>query len=60
MKGYIKEKTIVLDGPLPPELKEGERVEVLVIPVTKKHNFPTFQLGVKDEAVNRESIYERD
>ncbi|MBD2772294.1 hypothetical protein [Iningainema tapete] len=60
MKGYIKGKTIILEDKLPDDLNEGEQVEVIVIPLKKKYNFPTFQLGVKDEYLTREKIYERE
>lgn len=60
MKGYIKGKTIILEDKLPDDLNEGEQVEVIVIPLKKKYNFSTFQLGVKDEYLTREKIYERE
>ncbi len=60
MKGYIKGKMIVLHEQLPDNITDGEQVEVIIIPLTKKYNFPTFRLGVKDEYLKREVIYERD
>lgn len=61
MKGYIKGKTIILEDTLPPDLTEGEQVEVIIIPLTKKkYNFPTYKLEIKDESLKREIIYEHD
>lgn len=60
MKGYIQGKTIILEDQLPDDLNEEEQVEVIVIPLKKKYNFPTFQWDVKDEYLRREKIYERD
>lgn len=61
VKGYIKGKTIILEDTLPAELTEGEQVEVIIMPLTKKkYNFPTFKLGIKDESLKREIIYEHD
>ena len=58
MKGYIKGKSIILKDSLPLGFNEGEEVEVIVMPVKKKYNFPTFKLGIKDESMRRERIYE--
>jgi hypothetical protein len=61
MKGYIKDKTIILFDALPETIKDGDEVEVTIIPVAKPtYPFPTFNLGVKDEYLNREKIYEPD
>jgi hypothetical protein len=60
MKGYIKGKTIILNEPLPADINEDEEIEIIIISRKKKYNFPTFKLGIKDEALNREAIYERD
>lgn len=61
MKGYIKGTTIILEDTLPADLTEGEQVEVVIIPLTKKkYNFPTYKLDIKDESLKREIIYEHD
>ena len=61
MKGYIQGKTIILLEPLPENLREGDEVDVsIAIKPPKKYPFPTFKLGVKDEYLNREKIYEED
>jgi hypothetical protein len=61
MKGYIKDKTIVLLDALPETVKDGDEVEVTIIPVHQPtYPFPTFNLGVKDEYLNREKLYEPD
>ncbi len=59
LKGYIKGKNLILLETLPENLQEGDEVEVSITPITQKsYPFPTFQLGVKDEFLNREKIYE--
>lgn len=61
MKGYIKGQSIILLDELPDNLKEGDRVEVSITVITKQqYPFPTFDLGVKDEYLKREKIYEPD
>lgn len=61
MKGYIKNKTIVLIDPLPENLQDGDEVEVSVTPAPKQNlPFPTFNLGIKDEYLERDRIYEQD
>ncbi len=61
MKGYIKNKTIVLIDPLPEDLQDGDEVEVSVTPAVKQTlPFPTFNLGIKDEYLERNRIYEQD
>lgn len=61
MKGFIKDKTIILTEPLPKDLQDGDEIEISIIQVRKKsYPFPTFDLGVKDEYLNRERIYESD
>ncbi|MBA3920661.1 MAG: hypothetical protein H0X31_02710 [Nostocaceae cyanobacterium] len=60
MKGYVKGTMIVLQEQLPDNITEGDQVEVIIIPLTKKYNFPTFKLGIKEEYLKREIIYERD
>ncbi len=60
MKGYIQGKTIILLENLPDHLKEGDQVEIsLAAKPQKKYPFPTFNLGVKEEYLNREEIYEQ-
>jgi len=55
MKGYfdIQGQTIILLEPLPENLRES-----IALNPPKKYPFPTFQLGVKEEYLNRETIYE--
>ena len=59
MKGYIKGKNIILLENIPENLKEGDEVEILITPISEEnYPLPTFELGVKDEYLNREKIYE--
>jgi ribosomal protein L21E len=61
MKGYIRNRQIVLVDELPEGLKDGDEVEISITPVSKsQYPFPTFKLGVKDEYLKREKIYESD
>ncbi|MBD1847114.1 hypothetical protein H6F89_27660 [Cyanobacteria bacterium FACHB-63] len=61
MKGYIKNKTIILIDPLPDNLQDGDEVEVSVTPAPKQAlPFPTFNFGIKDEYLERDRIYEQD
>lgn len=61
MKGYIQDRRIVLVDELPEELKDGDEVEISIIPVSKpQYPFPTFKLGIRDEYLKREKIYESD
>jgi predicted DNA-binding antitoxin AbrB/MazE fold protein len=62
IKGVVKGNSIILQEPLPePELKEGEQVEVIILPSKRPaHRFRTFQLGVKEEALDRERLYGED
>ncbi|MGL4884342.1 MAG: hypothetical protein ACRC8K_25300 [Waterburya sp.] len=61
MKGYIKGKNIILLENIPENFKEGEEVDILIAPIpVENYPFPTFELGVKDEYLNREKIYELD
>ncbi|MDJ0515005.1 MAG: hypothetical protein QNJ74_01690 [Trichodesmium sp. MO_231.B1] len=61
MKGYIKRKTIILTDSLPENIKDGDEVEVSFSVIPKpKYCFPTFKLGIKDEYLRREKIYESD
>ena len=61
MKGYIKGKNIILLENIPENLKEGDEVDISITPVADEdYPFPTFELGVKDEYLNREKIYESE
>jgi hypothetical protein len=61
MKGYIKGKNIILLENIPENLKEGDEVDISIIPAPEPdYPFPTFELGIKDEYLNREKIYEPD
>ena len=59
MKGYIQGQTIILLERLPENIKEGDQVDIAITPIPQEnYPFPTFELGVKDEYINREKIYE--
>ena len=59
MKGYIKGKNIILLESIPDNFKEGDRVDISINPLPEAdYSFPTFELGIKDEYLNREKIYE--
>jgi hypothetical protein len=61
MKGYIKGKNIILLENIPENLKEGDEVEVLINSIPKEdYPFPTFELGIKEEYLDREKIYESE
>lgn len=61
MKGYIKGKNIILLENIPENLKEGDEVDISITPAAKEdYPFPTFELGVKDEYLDREKIYESE
>ncbi len=59
VQGVIKGSNIVLKKiPLGEKLYEGDKVEVIILPLKKKpHRFSTFKLGVKKEHLKRERIY---
>lgn len=59
IKGVVKGNSIVLQESLPEqELKEGELVEVIILPLKRPvHRFRTFPLGVNEEALDREWLY---
>lgn len=60
-QGVIKGSNIILKKiPLGETLHEGEKVEVIILPLQKRrHRFSTFKLGVKKEHLKRENIYAR-
>lgn len=61
MKGFIKSKKIILTEPLPDDFQDGDEIEISIVHVRRKsYPFPVFDLGVKDEYLNRERIYESD
>ena len=61
MKGIIKDRVIILTEPLPEHLQDGDEVEIAIVQIRKKnYPFPTFDLGIKDECLSREHIYEPD
>jgi hypothetical protein len=61
MKAFIKDNQIYLTDPLPENLQNGDEIEISIVQIKKKkYPFPTFNLGVKDEYLNRERIYESD
>jgi hypothetical protein len=58
-QGVIKGGNIVIKKvPRGEALNEGERVEVIILPLQKRrHRFGTFKLGVKKGSLKRENIY---
>jgi hypothetical protein len=60
-QGVISGSNIVLKKvPAGEELHEGDKVEVIILPLQKKpHRFSTFKLGVKEEHLKREKLYAR-
>ncbi|ACB52516.1 hypothetical protein cce_3168 [Crocosphaera subtropica ATCC 51142] len=61
MKGYIQGKKVILLDNLPNRIQEGDEVEIIIqSKAKKKYPFATFKLGVKDEYLNREKIYEQE
>ncbi len=59
MRAFIKDNNIYLTDPLPGNLQNGDEIEISIVQIKKKnYPFPTFNLGVKDEYLNRERIYE--
>lgn len=61
MKGYIKNKTIILIDSLPEDLQDRDEVEVAITPAPRQTlPFPTFNLSIKDEYLERDRIYEQD
>ncbi|MFZ5998089.1 MAG: hypothetical protein ACOYW7_11480 [Nitrospirota bacterium] len=60
-QGVIRGSNIVLKKSPSKAFREGEKVEVIILPVTKgRHRFSTFKLGVKKEHLKREAIYAKD
>jgi hypothetical protein len=59
MKAFIKDQKICLTDPLPENLQDGDEIEISIVRI-KKRNYPfsTFNLGIKDEYLNRECLYE--
>ena len=62
MKGYIQGQTIILLDRLPEMLKDGDEVDISIHQTSRQYQspFPTFQLGVKEEYLKRDKIYEQD
>lgn len=61
MKGYVKNKSIILTDSLSDNLQDGDEIEFTIIDVKKNpYPFPTFDLGIKNEYLSRERIYESD
>ena len=57
MERYIKAKNIILPEIISDNLKEGDRVDISINPSLKAdYSFPAFELGIKDEYLNREKI----
>lgn len=58
MKGYVEGRKVVLLETLPENIKDGDEVEITIAPVDRNnYPFPTFELGVKDQYMSRENIY---
>jgi hypothetical protein len=61
VRGYVRNKSIILIDALPEEIEEGDEVELTIMLTAKqKFSFPTFDLEVKDEYLHREKMYEPD
>ena len=61
MKGDIQGQTIILLETLPDHLQDSDEVDISITPIVKEiYPFPTFYLGVKDEYISREKIYEQE
>ena len=61
VQGVIKGSNIILKKvPAGKQLHEGDRVEVIILPLHKKpYRFSTFKLGIKQEYLKREDLYAR-
>ena len=60
MKGYVQGTKIVLLEMLPEDIKDGDEVDITITPVNQNnYPFPTLELGVKDQYISRENIYEQ-
>jgi hypothetical protein len=61
MKGYINDQSIILADALPDNLHDGDEIEITITEIKKKnYPFPTFDLGVNEQYLNREKIYDQD
>lgn len=61
MKGIIKDKSIILTEPLPEGFQDGDEIEVVIVPIRREaYPFPVFDLGIKDDYLEREHIYGTD
>lgn len=59
MESHIKGKSIVLLENMPKNITKGDRVDISINPLPEvDYSFPTFELGIKDEYLNREKIVE--
>lgn len=59
MRGIVKGNTIVLEDRLPPDIRDGESVEITIVSKKKKtYLFPIYPLSIKKEFLSREKIYE--
>jgi len=57
-QGIIKGGNIILKNIPGEKLHDGEKVEVIILPLEKKRlRFSTFKLGVKKEHLKREVFY---
>ena len=61
VQGVLKGSNFILKKvPAGNQLREGDRVEVIILPLHKKpYRFSTFKLGIKKEYLKREKIYAR-
>lgn len=60
-QGIIKGGNIILKKIPGDKFHDGEKVEVIILPLPKKRRrFSTFKLGVKKEHLKREAIYAKD
>jgi hypothetical protein len=61
MRGYIQDQSIVFTEALPEQFANGDEVEIVITVVKKPQRpFPTFNLGIKAEFLDRNKIYEPD
>jgi len=60
VKGYVEGTKIILLETLPEDIKDGDEVDITITPLYQdNYPFPTFELGVKDQYISREKIYEQ-
>jgi hypothetical protein len=59
MRGYIQDQSIVLTEGLPEQFANGDEVEIVIQVVNQPQPpFPTFNLGIKAEFLDRGNDYQ--